>query len=122
MPFMSVDKDVLVVSPGIDNNHQLVKYFLENSKPIISEIEFASYYCNAKKICITGTNGKTTTTLMVTYLLENAGYNVKAVGANATEQLITEPIIMMENEVLQVTAATANRLHVTLSVLEINRN
>ena len=49
-------------------------------------------------------------------------YNVKAVGANATEQLITEPIIMMENEVLQVTAATANRLHVTLSVLEINRN
>ena len=49
-------------------------------------------------------------------------YNVKAVGANGTEQLITEPIIMMENEVLQVTAATANRLHVTLSVLEINRN
>ena len=39
-----------------------------------------------------------------------------------TEQLITEPIVMMENEVLQVTAATANRLHVTLSVLEINRN
>ena len=49
-------------------------------------------------------------------------YNVKAIGANATEQLITEPIIMMENEVLQVTAATANRLHVTLSVLEINRD
>jgi len=38
------------------------------------------------------------------------------------EQLITEPIIMMENEVLQVTAATANRLHVTLSMLEINRD
>tara|TARA_B110000037_G_scaffold176471_1_gene201447 strand:- start:44 stop:382 length:339 start_codon:yes stop_codon:yes gene_type:complete len=49
-------------------------------------------------------------------------YKTKAVGANATEQLITEPIIMMENEVLQVTAATANRLHVTLSVLEINRD
>jgi hypothetical protein len=49
-------------------------------------------------------------------------YNVKAIGANATEQLITEPIIMMENEVLQVTAGTANRLHVTLSVLEINRD
>ena len=49
-------------------------------------------------------------------------YNVKAIGANDTEQLITEPIVMMENEVLQVTAATANRLHVTLSVLEINRD
>ena len=49
-------------------------------------------------------------------------YNVKAIDANATEQLITEPIIMMENEVLQVTAATANRLHVTLSMLEINRD
>ena len=49
-------------------------------------------------------------------------YNVKAIGANATEQLITEPIIMMENEVLQVTAGTVHRLHVTLSVLEINRD
>ena len=49
-------------------------------------------------------------------------YNVKAIGANETEQLITEPIVMIENEVLQVSAATANRLHVTLSVLEINRD
>ena len=79
MPFISTIQDVLVVSPGIDNEHQLVKYFLKSSKPIISEIEFASYFCTAKKICITGTNGKTTTSLMVTYLLENAGYNVKAV-------------------------------------------
>ena len=49
-------------------------------------------------------------------------FKTKAIGANATEQLITEPIIMMENEVLQLTAATANRLHVILSVLEINRD
>ena len=49
-------------------------------------------------------------------------FKTKGIGANATEQLITEPIVMMENEVLQVTAATANRLHVTLSVLEINRD
>jgi len=48
-------------------------------------------------------------------------FKVKAVGANATEQLLTEPLIMLENEVLQVTAADANRLFVVASILEINR-
>ena len=58
----------------------MVEYYIKNSKPVISEIEFASYFCDAKKICVTGTNGKTTTTLMVTYILKNAGLKVKAVG------------------------------------------
>ena len=48
-------------------------------------------------------------------------FKVKAVGANATEQLITEPLIMMENEILKVQAADANELHVVSSILEINR-
>jgi len=46
----------------------------------------------------------------------------KAVGGNATIQLITQPIVMQENEVLQVTAADANRLHVTASILEVSRS
>ena len=48
-------------------------------------------------------------------------FNVKAVVANTSEQLLTEPLIMLENEVLQVTAADANTLHVVASILEINR-
>jgi|TARA_R110002033_G_scaffold64925_1_gene115792 hypothetical protein len=48
-------------------------------------------------------------------------FKVKAVGANATEQLLTEPLIMMENEILKVQAADANELHVVSSILEINR-
>jgi|TARA_B100001093_G_scaffold460423_1_gene474223 hypothetical protein len=48
-------------------------------------------------------------------------FNVKAVVANTSEQLLTEPLIMLENEVLQVTAADAGRLFTTASILEINR-
>ena len=48
-------------------------------------------------------------------------FNVKAIVANTSEQLLTEPLIMLENEVLQVTAADANRLFVVSSILEINR-
>ena len=48
-------------------------------------------------------------------------FKSKTIAGNATEQLLTEPLIMEENEVLQVTAADANRLHVVTSILEINR-
>jgi|TARA_R110001592_G_scaffold21941_4_gene87803 hypothetical protein len=48
-------------------------------------------------------------------------FNVEAIGANESKQLLTEPLIMLEGEVLQVTAADANRLFVVASILEINR-
>jgi UDP-N-acetylmuramoylalanine--D-glutamate ligase len=48
--------------------------------PVISEIEFAARYTNARKICITGSNGKTTTTSLIYYLLKNAGLNVGLAG------------------------------------------
>ena len=46
-------------------------------------------------------------------------FKVKAIGANATVELLTGPLVVQESEVLKVTAATANRLHVVLSALEI---
>ena len=49
-------------------------------------------------------------------------FKTKTVAGNSTIQLITEPLILMESEVLQVTAGDANRLHVVASILEINRN
>jgi len=48
-------------------------------------------------------------------------FKSKVIAGNATEQLITQPLIMQENEVLEVVAADANRLHITASLLEINR-
>ena len=47
-------------------------------------------------------------------------FKTKAIGANATVELLTEPLVVEENEILKVTAATGNRLHVVASLLEIN--
>jgi hypothetical protein len=49
-------------------------------------------------------------------------FDVKAVAGHATEQLLTQPVILEENEIFKVTAADANRLHVVASILEINRD
>lgn len=66
----------IIKSPGIPDKADLVKKAKEKNIPVISEIEFAGRYTSAKKICITGSNGKTTTTLLTYHILKNAGYNV----------------------------------------------
>ena len=66
----------VVKSPGIPDKAPLVKKLRAANIPVISEIEFAGRYCSAKKICITGSNGKTTTTLLTHHILQKAGYNV----------------------------------------------
>ena len=71
-----LDADVVIKSPGIPETAPLVVRLKEQGTPVISEIEFAGYYDTAKKICITGSNGKTTTTSLIYYLLQNAGLNV----------------------------------------------
>ncbi len=71
----------IIKSPGIPHTAPLVKQALAKGIPVISEIEFAGRYSSAKKICITGTNGKTTTTSLVYHLLKTAGLDV-AVGGN----------------------------------------
>ena len=68
--------DEIVKSPGIPDSAPLVKKLVAQGTPVISEIEFAGRYDSAKKICITGSNGKTTTTSLIYYLLKNAGLNV----------------------------------------------
>lgn len=66
----------VIKSPGIPDKAPLVKKLREQGIPVISEIEFAGRYTDAKKICITGSNGKTTTTLLTHHILSKAGYNV----------------------------------------------
>ncbi len=66
----------VIKSPGIPDKAELVQKLLAKKIPVVSEIEFAGRYTNAKKICITGSNGKTTTTLLTYHILKKAGYNV----------------------------------------------
>lgn len=66
----------VIKSPGIPDKAELVQKLRAKNIPVISEIEFAGRYTNAKKICITGSNGKTTTTLLTYHILKKAGYNV----------------------------------------------
>jgi UDP-N-acetylmuramoylalanine--D-glutamate ligase len=72
--------DEIIKSPGIPDKVPLVKKLYAQGTPVISEIEFASRYTKAKKIAITGSNGKTTTTLLTYHLLKSAGVNVGLAG------------------------------------------
>jgi UDP-N-acetylmuramoylalanine--D-glutamate ligase len=67
---------VVMKSPGIPDKAPIVKKLLEKGIPVISEIEFAAQYTTAKTIGITGSNGKTTTTMLVYHLLKSGGVNV----------------------------------------------
>ena len=70
----------VIKSPGIPETAPLVVALREKGIGVISEIEFAGRYDSAKKICITGSNGKTTTTSLIYYMFKNAGLNVGLAG------------------------------------------
>lgn len=70
----------VIKSPGIPDKAPLITAIKERGIKVISEIEFAGRYDSAKKICITGSNGKTTTTSLIYFTLKNAGLNVGLAG------------------------------------------
>ena len=70
----------IVKSPGIPDSSNLINEIRRNNIPIISEIEFASRFTNAKIIGITGSNGKTTTTSLIYHILKSSGFNVGVAG------------------------------------------
>jgi UDP-N-acetylmuramoylalanine--D-glutamate ligase len=70
----------VIKSPGISDKAPIIKKIKERGISVISEIEFASRYTNAKMICITGSNGKTTTTMLTHHILQKAGLNVGLAG------------------------------------------
>lgn len=72
--------DLVVKSPGIPDTADLIKKLNEAGIKVISEIEFAGYYTDAFKICITGSNGKTTTSMLTYHILKKAGFNVGLAG------------------------------------------
>ena len=72
--------ELVVKSPGISETAPLVKQLKEQGTPVISEIEFGGRFSSVKTICITGSNGKTTTTLLTYHILQKAGLNVGLAG------------------------------------------
>ena len=75
-----IDADEVIISPGIPDTAPLIVALTEKGTPIISEIEFAGRYTDARMICITGSNGKTTTTLLTYHILKSAGLKVGLAG------------------------------------------
>jgi len=75
-----LDATEVIKSPGIPEKAPLIKKIKEKGIPVISEIEFAGRYTKAKKVCITGSNGKTTTTLLTYHIFKKAGLNVGLAG------------------------------------------
>ena len=72
--------DEIIISPGIPEKSEIVQAIKKKGISLISEIEFAARYTDAKLIAITGSNGKTTTTLLTYHLLKEAGYQVGLAG------------------------------------------
>lgn len=86
--------DEVVKSPGIPDKAPMIKKLKEQGTPIISEIEFAGRYTHSKMICITGSNGKTTTTMLTYHILSSAGLDVGLagnVGNSLALQVAIEP-------------------------------
>lgn len=75
-----LNASLVMKSPGIPDHIPLVQKIKENLIPVLSEIEFAAPYTNANIIGVTGSNGKTTTALLVHHILKNAGLNVGIAG------------------------------------------
>ena len=92
-PELILNADEVVKSPGIPGTAPMVRALREQGTHIISEIEFAARYDTAKKICITGSNGKTTTTSLIHYLLREAGLDAGLggnIGKSYALQVATE--------------------------------
>ena len=75
-----LNADEIIKSPGIPETAPMVRKATDKGIHIISEIEFAGRYTNSKMICITGSNGKTTTTSLIYHIFKEAGYDVGLAG------------------------------------------
>lgn len=75
-----LNADEVIKSPGIPDTAPMVKKIIDSGINIISEIEFAGRYTTSKMVCITGSNGKTTTTSLIYHIFKEAGYDVGLAG------------------------------------------
>ncbi|UZO82514.1 UDP-N-acetylmuramoyl-L-alanine--D-glutamate ligase [Aquimarina sp. ERC-38] len=105
-----LDADVVIKSPGIPDTVALIRKIEEKNIRIIDEIEFASQLTEATLIAITGSNGKTTTTMLTYHILKNAGFKVKMagnIGISFAEQVYQEDA---EYYVLEISSFQLDRI------------
>lgn len=106
---LSVDE--VIKSPGIPENATIVQKIKAKGIPVISEIEFAGRFTKAKRICITGSNGKTTTTLLLYHILKKAGLNA-GLGGNVGKSFAAQ---VAENDfdiyVLEISSFQLDGMH-----------
>ena len=110
-PEKILDADEVIKSPGIPGTAPMIKALREQGTHIVSEIEFAGRYDSAKKICVTGSNGKTTTTSLIYHLLREAGLDA-GLGGNKEET---------ENK-SSCTPAVCNKIIIFIRVQRIDEN
>lgn len=102
------DTDMLVVSPGVPQNSEVIKNALSKGIDVVSEIEAASWFCKGKVIAITGTNGKTTTTTLIGEIFKDAGYktfvcgNIGIAFSDIVDETDENSIIVLETSSFQL--------------------
>lgn len=93
-PEKILDADLAVKSPGIPDSAPLVVELRKRGVPVVSEIEFAGWHTDARMVCITGSNGKTTTTSLIYHIMKEAGLDVGLagnIGKSLALQVATQP-------------------------------
>jgi UDP-N-acetylmuramoylalanine--D-glutamate ligase len=115
-----LNASLVVKSPGMPDTAPLIVALRDKNIPVISEIEFASRYTDAKLIAITGSNGKTTTTLLTYHLLKSAGFNVGLagnIGDSFAWQVATKSFDYYVLEISSFQLDNILNFHPTISVL-----
>jgi UDP-N-acetylmuramoylalanine--D-glutamate ligase len=112
--------DYIIASPGIPYKADILEKARAKGIKVISEIEAASWFCNSPVIAITGTNGKTTTTVLTGELLKNAGYDVKVCGnvglafSEVINELNSNSVVVLEVSSFQLETIDCFKPHVSL--------
>ena len=115
-----LNADEVVKSPGIPESAPMIQALKKQGTPVVSEIEFAGRYTDARMICITGSNGKTTTTLLTYHILKKAGLNVGLagnVGKSLALQVATEHYDYYVIELSSFQLDNMNRFKADIAVL-----
>lgn len=112
--------DLIVKSPGIAKETPVMRAVAEAGIPVVSEIEYAGLYTSAKMVCITGSNGKTTTTLLIYHILKDAGLDVGLagnVGFSLARQVARSPHAVYVIELSSFQLDDMHRFRANIAVL-----
>jgi UDP-N-acetylmuramoylalanine--D-glutamate ligase len=115
-----INADEVIKSPGIAKETPVMQAVASKNIPVISEIEFAGRYTNARMVCITGSNGKTTTTLLTYHILRDAGLNVGLagnVGKSLALQVARDPHDVYVIELSSFQLDDMHRFHANVAVM-----